>query len=192
MKQPSKYMTVKQVADYLEVSKQAVNNWVQSGDLKVYRLPSGRIKILRSDFLAYLKQNNLYIDPSFFSSNTSHVVIIDDDKKILDLYRHFFESKNYQGTIDYATDGISGLLKVGSAQAGIVILDIELEGINGIQVCERILHDEALLGVKIFIVSSYVSKYEDRLNAMGIQHRIEKPFSFRTLEEKLMPYLDHD
>ena len=64
-----KYITVNQVAEYLEVSKQAVNKWINNGELKVYRLPSGRIKILRSDFLSYLEENDLYVDHDFFKNS---------------------------------------------------------------------------------------------------------------------------
>ncbi len=51
MKNKKKYLTVNQGAEYLEVSKQAVNKWINDRELRVYRLPSGRIKILRTDFL---------------------------------------------------------------------------------------------------------------------------------------------
>ena len=87
MEKKSKYVTVNQVADYLEVSKQAVNKWINEGLLNVYRLPSGRIKLLRSDFLQYLKDNNLYIDKKYFGIESKKVVIIDDDEQILNFIK---------------------------------------------------------------------------------------------------------
>ena len=89
-----KYITVNQVAEYLEVSKQAVNKWINNGELKVYRLPSGRIKILRSDFLSYLEENDLYVDKDFFKNSEKKIVIIDDDEQIFNLFKRFFHKIN--------------------------------------------------------------------------------------------------
>ena len=87
----SRYITVNQVAEYLEVSKQAVNKWIKEGYLKVYRLPSGRIKILRSDFLAYLKENKLFIDKRFFGINRKRIVLLDDNEGIARFLRIFLQ-----------------------------------------------------------------------------------------------------
>ena len=188
MNKKSKYLTVNQIAAYLEVSKQAVNNWIKVGDMKVYRLPSGRIKILKSDFLSYLETNNLYVDSTFFGNNLKNIVVIDDDVKILDLYRQFFDQKMLKVNVEYATDGISGLIKVGTLKADMVILDIELAGMNGIQVCNKILEDKSLGEVKIVIVSGFIKNFNHILERMTIETQIEKPFTISLLEEKLLPH----
>ena len=90
MEKRSKYLSVTQVAEYLEVSKQAVNKWINEGILNVDRLPSGRIKILRADFLQYLKDHDLHIDKMYFGIESNKVVIIDDDEKILDLLKKYY------------------------------------------------------------------------------------------------------
>ena len=178
------------MAEYLEVSKQAINKWINNGELKVYRLPSGRIKILRSDFLSYLEENDLYIDNDFFENGNKKIVIIDDDKQIIDLFKTFFHDINSKLKIKFASDGISGLLAIGSTKADIVILDFEIPGMNGIEVCKKILNDKSLSGVKIIIISGYTYKYQDELDKLAIASIIDKPFSLNDLEKKLMPLLN--
>jgi excisionase family DNA binding protein len=185
----SKYLSVNQVADYLEVSKQAVNKWINSGNLKVYRLPSGRIKILRSDFFDYLKSHNLYIDRDFFNIEYLKVVVIDDDIIIHNFIRKFFEEINYKGELEFADDGFTGLLKIGIIQADIVLLDMEIPGMKELDVCKKILEESSLPKTKIIGLTNNMNKYNNNLKELGIIKIIEKPFTLRDLEEKLIPEL---
>lgn len=190
MEKKTKFLSVKQVAEYLEVSKQAVDKWIIAGELKVYRLPSGRIKILRSDFLEYIKTHNLYLDKEFFNVDPGKIVVIDDDESIHNLFQKFFKEINSELEVKYAVDGISGLLILGASKPDIVILDIEMPGMNGIELCKKILADNSLTGINIVVISGYLSKYEDELKKMGLETFIEKPFIIKDLNDKLLPLLN--
>jgi excisionase family DNA binding protein len=192
MDNKSKFLSVKQVAEYLEVSKQAVDKWINAGELKVYRLPSGRIKILRSDFLNYIKTHNLYLDKEFFNIESRKIVVIDDDETIHSLFQKFFEEINSELEVKYAVDGISGLLIMGASKPDIVILDIEMPGMNGVELCKKILADDSLTGIDIVVISGYLSKYEVKLKKLGIETFIEKPFTIRDLNKKLLPILNKE
>ena len=184
-----KYITVNQIAEYLEVSKQAVNKWINNGDLKVYRLPSGRIKILKSDFLSYLENNGLYIDHEFFKNGEKTIVIIDDDEQIFELFNTYFHNINPNLRIEYASEGIAGLLAIGSNKANIVILDIEIPGMNGIEVCRKLAKDKSLTGIKIVLVSGHMEKYLNEINQLDVALMLEKPFKLDDLEQRLIPLL---
>ena len=190
MNKISKFLSVKQVADYLEVSKQAVDKWIHAGELKVYRLPSGRIKILRSDFLEYIKTNDLYLDKEFFNLDSRKIVIVDDDVSIHSIFQKFFEEVNLDLDVKYADDGISGLLLLGAEKPDIVILDIEMPGMNGIELCKKILADTSLSGIKIVVISGYLINYEVELKKFGLKTFIEKPFTIQDLNLKLMPLIN--
>ena len=189
MSKNSKYFTVNQIAAYLEVSKQAVNNWINAGELKVYRLPSGRIKILKSDFLDYLKSNNLYVDQTIFGNGRHNVVVIDNDTKILNLYRKFFEKNRLNVRVDCVTDGITGLIKVGRSNADLVILDMDLEDINGIQICNKILDNKSLGDIKVVITTGYIKNFGHLLKKLSVETIIVKPLTIEVLEEKLLPII---
>ena len=190
MEKKSKYISVKQVSDYLEVSRQVVNKWIIEGILSVDRLPSGRVKILRSDFLKYLKYHNLHIENKYFGIESPKIVVIDDDEKIRNYIKKFFQRINFNGDVEYAIDGISGLIQIGSVKPDLVLLDIDMPGMNGIEVCKKVLMDNTLPGTKLVIISGYISKYEEELDELNIDERIEKPFKFSDLEKKLLPILN--
>jgi len=91
--------------------------------------------------------------------------------------------------VKYADDGISGLLLLGAEKPDIVILDIEMPGMNGLELCKKILADTSLSGIKIVVISGYLINYEIELKKFGIKTFIEKPFTIKDLNSKLMPLI---
>jgi len=190
MKEVKKYISVKEITEYLEVSKQTVNKWILDNKIKSYRIPSGRKKVLRKDFLTYLEENKLPIDSDIFPSKKKKLVVIDDDDKIINLFQRYFQKVSSDWQIEYARDGMTGLLKIGVFRPDVVILDIEMPGMDGISVCKKIQEDANLAHIKIIIISGFTSVYEDELQALGIATVLEKPFTFSEVNEKLTQYLD--
>ena len=189
MKKESKYIPVKVVAEYLDVSRQTVNKWIRDGKLKSCVLPSGQKKILRMDFLSYLKENNLPVDPDLVSQDQRKMVVIDDDDKIINLFQRYFQKISSGWQIEYARDGMTGLLKIGVFRPDVVILDIEMPGMDGIEVCKKMQQDENLAHIKVVIISGFTTIYEDDLEQLGIATILEKPFTFSELNERLNTFL---
>lgn len=65
----------------------------------------------------------------------NHILIIEDDPDIRESLRILLESENF--LITEAKNGSDGLNKF-SAEINLVILDIMMPGISGIQTCEEI------------------------------------------------------
>jgi excisionase family DNA binding protein len=189
MKEAKKYISVNEIAQYLEVSKQTVNKWIQDKKIKSYPIPSGRKKVLRNDFLSYLKAHNLPIDSDMFPDTRKKMVIIDDDDKIINLFQRYFQKVSSGWHIEYARDGMTGLLKIGVFRPDVVILDIEMPGMDGISVCKKMQEDANLAHIKIIIISGFTTVYEDELQDLGIATVLEKPFTFSDLNEKLYQVL---
>ncbi len=63
---------------------------------------------------------------------------------------------------------------------------------KAISMCKKILEDSSLLKTKIIGFSDYINRYNNNLKELGIIKIIEKPFTFRDLEEKLIPELFMD
>jgi excisionase family DNA binding protein len=52
-------LTSSNIADYCQVSKSTVLEWIKSGNLKAFRLPSGHYRVDREDFRDFLKKWNI-------------------------------------------------------------------------------------------------------------------------------------
>ena len=52
-------LTSKDIADYCQVSKSTVLEWIKSDRLKAFRLPSGHYRIDKKDFKDFLEKWNI-------------------------------------------------------------------------------------------------------------------------------------
>jgi excisionase family DNA binding protein len=59
-------LTSKDIAAYCQVSKSTVLEWIKSGRLKAFRLPSGHYRIDRDDFKEFLVKFHMPINKWLF------------------------------------------------------------------------------------------------------------------------------
>lgn len=102
----------------------------------------------------------------------SRILIIDDEKEIVMLMKKSLEDAGYE--VSYAYNGHDGLELLSSENISLVVLDIMMPGMNGIDVCRTIRIDN---NVPIIIVSAK-SQNEDKIEGLvsGSDDYMIKPF----------------
>ena len=70
------------------------------------------------------------------------VLIIEDDKDIVELVRYNLEKDGYQ--VISSGDGATGLAQLRKSSPDILILDLMLPKISGLEICKEIRRDAAL------------------------------------------------
>lgn len=68
------------------------------------------------------------------------ILIVDDEEDILEFLKYNLEQEKY--VVQVATDGAKALSMMGSFKPHLVILDVMMPGMDGIEVCERIRANE--------------------------------------------------
>ena len=63
------------------------------------------------------------------------ILMVDDDRELLKMLNQYFTLKNY--TVMIAENGIEAMEKI-SANPDIILLDVNMPGMDGIEVCRRI------------------------------------------------------
>ena len=109
---------------------------------------------------------------------TSSILIVDDDKKLVELVRAYLEKDGYR--VLTAHDGLRALELARQKRPDLVILDLMLPGMDGLDVC-RVLRAE---GNKVpIIMLTAKTTVEDRLVGLdlGADDYVTKPFSPREL-----------
>lgn len=66
---------------------------------------------------------------------TDIILVVDDDRKIVKMIKDFLEMEKYQVLTAY--DGETAIKKV-EQNPDLILLDINLPGIDGLEVCEKI------------------------------------------------------
>src|SRR5215467_4307913 len=128
--------TTHEVSRLLHVNPRSVINWIEQSLLPSYRTPGGHRRIRRDDLLAFLRKHQIPTPESLVEGKFS-VLIVDDEQEIVDIMKVFLQRQGgYQ--IGTASDGITALIEVGRAKPDLMILDIMIPGVDGIEVCRRI------------------------------------------------------
>src|SRR3989441_5150 len=131
--------TTHEVSRLLHVNPRSVINWIEQNLLPSYRTPGGHRRIRREDLLAFLKKHQIPTPASLVEGKFS-VLIVDDEEEIVSIVKAYFERQgDYE--ISSASDGITALIEVGRLKPDLLILDIMIPGVDGIEVCRRIKAD---------------------------------------------------
>jgi excisionase family DNA binding protein len=64
-------LTSRDIANYCQVSKSTVLEWIKSGRLKAFRLPSGHYRIDKKDFREFLEKWNMPVNNWLSNENGS-------------------------------------------------------------------------------------------------------------------------
>lgn len=115
------------------------------------------------------------------------LLIVDDDIELLKMLKSYFEMKRYE--VMTALDGDEGLKKV-EMQPDIILLDVNMPRLDGIEVCRRIRDKVAC---PILFLTARVEE-QDRVNGLlsGGDDYILKPFSLKELEARLVAHLKRE
>jgi excisionase family DNA binding protein len=169
--------TTHEVSRLLHVNPRSVINWIEQSRLPSYRTPGGHRRIRHDDLLAFLRKHQIPTPESLVVGNFN-VLIVDDEQEIVDIMRSYLQRQGgYETTC--AADGISALIEVGRTKPDLLILDIMIPGVDGIEVCRRIKADPSNRTVIIAVSGS--GEHEKRILQAGADAFMIKPIDLEKL-----------
>jgi len=111
-------------------------------------------------------------------SRPRRILIVDDDTSIVGLLQQFFESTGYH--VEFALHGGDALTLIQHDPPDVVLLDIAMPGLDGVQVLQRILALEAAPPV-IIVTGHEEGAHSEQTRALGAFDYITKPFDLSRL-----------
>src|SRR5579864_9605635 len=113
------------------------------------------------------------------------VLLIDDDTELTKLLEEYLEAEQFQ--LDPAHDGPSGLDKALKNQYGVVVLDVMLPGMSGLDVLKRLRQKSS---VPVLMLTARGSELDRILGLeLGADDYLPKPFNPRELVARLRAIL---
>src|SRR6267378_3420283 len=172
--------TTHEISRLLHFNPLSVINWIEQSLLPSYRTPGGHRRIRREDLLAFLRKHQIPTPPALVEGKFS-MLIVEDEEEIAQIMRTFFERQGaYQ--IATASDGITALIEVGRVKPDLLILDIMIPGVDGIEVCRRIKANHSN-STAIIAISGQAAAEKEILEA-GADVFIPKPIDLDKLLEE--------
>jgi two-component system alkaline phosphatase synthesis response regulator PhoP len=112
------------------------------------------------------------------------LLVVDDEKDILEFLKYNLEAKNY--IVETAQDGISALRKLKTFKPSLIILDVMMPRLNGVETCEKIREDSTLNDVIILFLSARNEEFTQvACYDAGADDFIEKPIKIKLIIKKI-------
>jgi excisionase family DNA binding protein len=178
--------TTHEVSRLLHVNPRSVINWIDQNLLPSYRTPGGHRRIRRDDLLAFLRKHQIPTPASLMENGNFSMLIVDDEEEITNIIKGYFQRRG-GFEITTASDGISALLEVGRAKPDLLILDIMIPGVDGVEVCRRIKSDPS--ASTIIIAISGQREIENRIVEAGADVFMTKPIDLESLYRQVQSLL---
>lgn len=109
-----------------------------------------------------------------------NILIVDDEEDVLELVRYNLEKNGYK--VETAVTGEQAIAKAGTRSPVLIILDLMLPGINGLDVCKKLKSDTKTQGIPIIMLSARGEEIDIVTGLeLGADDYITKPFSPKVL-----------
>ncbi len=117
------------------------------------------------------------------------VFVADDDLAILDSLKRMLMLSGF--TVEVTGDPKEIMTKVKSFKPDIILLDLLMPHLGGLEICEMLNADKDTQGIPIIIISS-LAGYTDIKKAyqLGVIGYITKPYDFAKLLEEIKSAID--
>ena len=112
------------------------------------------------------------------------VLIVEDDRSLAEVLNYNLRAAGYETIL--ATDGQDGLLKAQTRLPEIVILDLMLPVVDGLDVCRRLRAEAATRDMLIVMLTAKAEESDELVGfSLGADDYVTKPFSVKVLLERL-------
>jgi phosphate regulon transcriptional regulator PhoB len=116
------------------------------------------------------------------------ILIIDDEPDIIDLVSYNLQKEGFD--VDSATDGETALAKIGTVHYDLVILDLMLPGIQGLDLCRMMRSNADKTHIPIVMLTAKGEEVDKIIGLeMGADDYVTKPFSPRELVARIKAVL---
>jgi two-component system cell cycle response regulator DivK len=117
------------------------------------------------------------------------ILIIEDYSDTRELLSVLLRRNGYN--VIEAEDGVEGLLKAGWVYPDLILMDLSLPEMDGVEVARRIHSQSKLSQIPIFVLSAYLTEaVKADVRSAGCVEAFSKPFDAEALMAKITATLD--
>lgn len=152
------YLTPTEAAALLMVAPVTLRAWAAKGLLRAQATAGGHRRFLRRDLERFARDRGLRLSDRIPESSEMRVLIVDDDHLFADFLVEFLTSRGAHAVAVY--DGFAAGRRVESFAPDVVLLDLMMPGMNGIEVCRQLKHEKSTRHIRVIAMTGYADGAE--------------------------------
>jgi two-component system phosphate regulon response regulator PhoB len=116
------------------------------------------------------------------------ILIVEDDRSLAEVLEYNLRQDGYQTVV--ANDGQEGLRQARVRAPDLVVLDLMLPMIDGLEVCRRLRADPATRNMLVLMLTAKTEETDEVVGfSVGTDDYVAKPFSVKVLLERIRALL---
>lgn len=169
-----RYLTPTEVADLLLVSPITVRQWAQKGLLEA-RMTAGGHRRFSIDSVRHFARE-MGLSGNLGEEDGRRILVVDDDLHINKFLVDLLRQRGGDVVVDSAFDGFEAGSKVATFRPDVVLLDIMMPGLNGIEVCRRLKGDVETMQIHVVAMTGFDEPgLARKILAAGADRFLRKP-----------------
>jgi two-component system response regulator (stage 0 sporulation protein F) len=121
----------------------------------------------------------MFLTMSRDANGLGRILVVDDEEPVRDVLCEYFESQGFG--VEAAPDGEAALAALGRRRPDLVLLDVRMPGIDGVEVLRRIRRADPEVPVIMVTANEDVALAKEMLK-LGAFDYVAKPFDFSYLD----------
>ncbi len=175
-----RYFTTGEAARLCGVQLNTIKSWIRRGEIPAVRTPGGHWRIPRDGFLSFMRRMGMPLPEQSIQDVPAapRILIIDDDPAAHELMRGMLQLAFPDCRVHSAFDGCAGLIDIGRHRPDLIVLDIMMPGINGLEIIHRLKGpDSPMPGARVIAVTAASDRrlVVNRIRAAGPEALVFKP-----------------
>ena len=117
------------------------------------------------------------------------IVVAEDDPSSRELVCEILEAQGYN--VVEATDGHDALEKIENFHPDLVVMDIQMPGVGGLDVIDRIRQDKRFAGLRVMAVTAHaMAGDKERILSSGFDGYLSKPIDATQFRQRVLELLE--
>lgn len=179
------FYSSREAAELLGVAVSTIQLWTNNGILSAWTTGGGHRRISYSSIDKLLEQQSALRNHD--KNKCLSIVIVEDDIKQLDLYQQQIRLMGLDVDITTANNGYEGLIKIGNVIPDVIITDLLMPNLDGLQMIHELNKMAELKYSSIIVITGLThDEIRQRGGLPGGVDIITKPVMIDTLKDKLL------
>ena len=184
--QNNAYMTTREAAELLGISLRTAQLWVENGQLEAWKTDGGHRRISRASARRLLEGDPVTdsaLAQSTINPDQIKILVVEDDSILIKLYKTVISSWKMPLEVITAGNGIDALIRIGKDTPDLMITDLSMPNMDGIQLIRNLSASSYREGLEIVVVSGLdVAEIESRGGLPADIKIFTKPVPFNELK----------